>query len=195
MGIVNYVRDFIPNVSQYTQSLTKLLKKHPIPWGAEQTQSVQALKKILHNLPVLHIPSSENLILQTDASDFHWGATFLEKSGKERKCCGFASGSFKDSQLHYHFSYKEILAVKYAIDKFEFYLRPISFTIEMDMGSFPQMISFKNKKIPNAQFLRWSTWFSQFSFKVTHIKGKSNIVADFFSFCTSNMFQHKRFFF
>lgn len=57
------------------------------------------------------------------------------------------------------------------------------------MGSFPQMLSFKNKKIPNTQLLRWSNWFSQFSFTVTHIKGKSNIVADFFSRHPRDTFQ------
>jgi hypothetical protein len=32
------------------------------------------------------------------------------------------SGSFKKSEIHYHSTFKEILAVKYDIQKFKFYL-------------------------------------------------------------------------
>ena len=51
----------------------------------------------------------------------------------------------------------------------------------MDMGSFPKMLHFKQNLVPNPQLLRWSAWFSQYSFDVKNIKGKKNIVADFFS--------------
>ena len=51
----------------------------------------------------------------------------------------------------------------------------------MDMCSFPKALQFKQKIIPNPQLLRWANWFSQYTFEVKHIKGKSNIVANFFS--------------
>ncbi|MED6113227.1 hypothetical protein PIB30_068883, partial [Stylosanthes scabra] len=37
LGIVNYIRDFIPDVTRHTSQLSKLLKKKPPPWGPEQT--------------------------------------------------------------------------------------------------------------------------------------------------------------
>ncbi|CDP21136.1 unnamed protein product [Coffea canephora] len=67
------------------------------------------------------------------------------------------------------------------IKKFSFFLISQHFLIEMDMGSFPKMLHFKQKTIPHPQLLRWAAWFSQYSFDVKHIKGKANIVADFFS--------------
>lgn len=51
----------------------------------------------------------------------------------------------------------------------------------MDMTSFPKMLQFKQMMIPNPQLLRWSDWFSQWSFDVIHVKGKDNVIADFFS--------------
>ncbi|GJW45693.1 hypothetical protein Tco_0077339 [Tanacetum coccineum] len=51
----------------------------------------------------------------------------------------------------------------------------------MDMSSFPRMLLFKRKMLPHAQLLRWSNWFSQWNFKVKHIKGTENVLADFFS--------------
>lgn len=49
----------------------------------------------------------------------------------------------------------------------------------MDMSSFPKMLRFKQKDAPHLQLLRWSKWFSKYSFDVKHIKGKANVFADF----------------
>eukprot|EP00257_Ricinus_communis_P017936 XP_015576507.1 uncharacterized protein LOC107261471 [Ricinus communis] len=78
LGILNYVRDAIPHLSNYTCHLSKMLKKDPSPWGTEQITAVQRLKELAHNPPPLTIPSTRNLILQTDASDHAWGAILLE---------------------------------------------------------------------------------------------------------------------
>ena len=43
------------------------------------------------------------------------------------------------------------------------------------------MLKFKRKMLPQPQLLRWLNWFSQWSFDDKHIKGKYNILADFFS--------------
>ena len=56
------------------------------------------------------------------------------------------------------------------------------------MSSFSKMLQFKRKMLPHPQLLRWSNWFSQWSFQVGHIKGKDNLITDnlsimfFFSF-------------
>ncbi|KAK0585709.1 hypothetical protein LWI29_032859 [Acer saccharum] len=69
LGIVNYVRDFIPHVSHYTSVLSTLLKKRPPPWSSSHTKAVTKLKEITQSPPALTIPSSGQLVLQIDASD------------------------------------------------------------------------------------------------------------------------------
>ena len=34
LGFLNYIRDFIPHISRYTNKLSKLFKKNAPPWGA-----------------------------------------------------------------------------------------------------------------------------------------------------------------
>ncbi|MFQ6635906.1 hypothetical protein Gotur_021443, partial [Gossypium turneri] len=80
--------------------------------------------------------------------------------------------------IHYHSTFKEILAVKYGITKFQFHLTGYHFLVEMDMSSFPKMLQFKQKEVPHSQLLRWAEWFSRFSFDVVHIKRKTNVLAD-----------------
>ncbi|KAK8972527.1 hypothetical protein V6N11_081642 [Hibiscus sabdariffa] len=178
LGIVNYLRDFIPKISKYTNPLRKMLKKELPQWSTAQSKAIKTLKEILQQLPPLQIPSDGKRILQTDASDKYWGAVLFEEKDKKRHLCGYKSGRFSDAEIHYHSTFKEILAVKKAISKFEFHLIGHHFLVEMDMSSFPQMLKFKQKTVPHPQLLRWAEWFSKFSFDCKHIKGKTNVLAD-----------------
>lgn len=120
--------------------------------------------------------------MQTDASDECWGAVLLvQDSNDKRHVCGYKSGTFKVFEPHYHSTFKEIIAVKRGIEKFQFHLIGHEFQVEMDMSSFPRMLQFKRKMLPHAQLLRWSNWFSQWKFTVKHIKGTENVLADFLS--------------
>ncbi|XP_048229074.1 uncharacterized protein LOC125369846 [Ricinus communis] len=56
LRILNYVREAIPHLSSYTCHLSKMLKKNPPPWGAEQTTVVKKLKELAHNPPPFTIP-------------------------------------------------------------------------------------------------------------------------------------------
>ena len=119
--------------------------------------------------------------MQTDASDEYWAATLFEEVEGKRSICGYKSGAFKPSELLYHSTFKEILAVKHGIEKFQFHLLGHNFLVEMDMSSFPKMIQIKRKMLPYPQLLRWSNWFSQWSFQVKHIKGKYNLITNYLS--------------
>ncbi|KAK9032984.1 hypothetical protein V6N11_018026 [Hibiscus sabdariffa] len=163
LGIVNYLRDFVPKISKYTNPLRKMLKKEPPRWSTAQSKAIKTLKEILQKLPPLQIPSDGKRILQTDASDKYWGAILFEEKDKKRHLYGYKSGRFSDAEIHYHSTFKEILAVKKAISKFEFHLIGHHFLVEMDMSSFPQMLKFKQKTVPHPQLLRWAEWFSKAS--------------------------------
>ena len=181
LGIVNYMFDFIPKISKYRNCLAQLLKKNPLEWDSTHTEAVQQLKKLVERLPPLQIPGPGKRVLQTDASDEYWAATLFEEIDGKRNICGYKSGAFKTSRLHYHCTFKEILAVKNGIEKFQFHLLGHNFLVKMDMSSFPKMLQFKRKMLPHPQLLRWSNWFSQWSFQVRHIEGKDNLITNYLS--------------
>ncbi|KAH9716893.1 hypothetical protein KPL71_021627 [Citrus sinensis] len=79
LGIINYIRDFIPHVDHYTHHLSALLKKKPPEWNADHTVAITTLKQIAQNLPPLKLITDGKRILQTDASDESWGAILLEE--------------------------------------------------------------------------------------------------------------------
>ena len=75
--------------------------------------------------------------MQTDASDEYWAVALFEEIDGKRNICGYKSGALKPSKLHYHSTFKEILAIKHGIEKFQFHLLGHNFLVEMDMSSFP----------------------------------------------------------
>ncbi|GKA27953.1 putative reverse transcriptase domain, viral movement protein [Tanacetum coccineum] len=126
LGLVNYMADFLPKLSHHTA-----LFPYKMP-------------------PLKILASSEKRILQTDASDECWGAVLLvQDNNNKRHVCGYKSGTFKASEQHYHSTFKEILAVKRGIEKFQFHLIGHEFNMN-DMSSFPRHhVMFKKKMLPS----------------------------------------------
>ncbi|KAH9734659.1 hypothetical protein KPL71_017448 [Citrus sinensis] len=143
LGIINYIRDFMPHVDHYTHHLLALLKKKPPEWNVDHTIAVTTLKQIAQNPPPLKLITDGQRILQTDASDESWGAILLEELNDKEHFIAYASGQFSDTQKHYHSVFKEILAVKNGIKKFEYHLIGHHFLIRMDSLAFPNIFHFK----------------------------------------------------
>ncbi|KAH9763292.1 hypothetical protein KPL70_001111 [Citrus sinensis] len=143
LGIINYIRDFIPHVDYYTRHLSALLKKKPPEWNADHTNVVTTLKQIAQNPPPLKLITDGKRILQTDASDDSWGAILLEDINRKEHFITYVSGQFSETQKHYHGVFKEILAVKNGIKKFEYHLIGHHFLIRMDSSAFPNILNFK----------------------------------------------------
>ena len=73
--------------------------KDNIPWEDLHTKVVKRLKEKCKNLLKLGFPtSSDNLILETDDSDNHWGAVL--KINQE-KICRYASETFKLAEKNF----------------------------------------------------------------------------------------------
>ena len=53
-----------------------------------------------------------------DASDDYWMMVLFEETDGKRNIYEYKSGAFKPSKLHYHSTFKEILAIKHGIEKF-----------------------------------------------------------------------------
>ncbi|KAH9697867.1 hypothetical protein KPL71_023791 [Citrus sinensis] len=181
LGIINYIRDFIPHVDHYTHHLSALLKKKPLEWNANHTIAVTTLKQIAQNPPPLKLITDGKRILQTDASDESWGAILLEELNDKEHFIAYASGHFSDTQKHYNSVFKEILAVQNSIKKFEYHLIGHHFLIRMDSSAFPNIFHFKGKTVPEKVLLRLKDWFSKYDFSVKHIKGSQNLIPDMLS--------------
>ena len=155
----NYIRDFLPHVNHHTSKLSALLKKNPPSWSELRTNVVKQLKQIAQNPPPLKLITDGKRILQRDASDESWGAILLEECNGKEHFIAYASGQLPNAQKHYHTVYKEILAVKNGIKKFEFHLIGHRFLIRLDNSAFPNILNFKQKVVPKKMLFRLTEWF------------------------------------
>ena len=183
LGHLNYAINFIPWCSLIREKLqSKLRGNKTFEWSEEDTQSLKSIKKFIkENVKPLELPTDEDdLYIQTDASDLHWGAVLRRQ--QDDIIVLYASGTFKGSEVNYDINEKETLAVKKAIEKFEYWIINKRFYVETDNS---QVIAFIKNKIPdtlaNRRRARWSAFFSAYDFEIRKIKSHQNCFADFLS--------------
>ncbi|KAH9769374.1 hypothetical protein KPL71_011975 [Citrus sinensis] len=164
---------------------TSLITKKPIGSHDEHRQLLTQFYDIVQNhgimLSAKKSTIATNNIEFLDASDDSWGAILLEEINGKEHFIAYASRQFSDTQKHYHRVFKEILAVKNGIKKFEYHLIGHHFLIRMDSSAFPNILNFKGKTVPEKMLLRLKDWFSKYDFSVKHIKGSQNLIPDMLS--------------
>ena len=99
-----------------------------------------------------------------------------DKKGIEHPTSYF-SHKFDKHQRNYSTSEKETLALILALQHFDFYLLAAIFPIQVytDHNLLVFLSRMKNK---NQRLLRWSLALQAYDLKITHIRGKDNVVAN-----------------
>ena len=179
LGCLTYASYFIKDLAKLRKPLQgKLKKEQTWTWTNLDTQIVQDLKKRCKKLPVLTLPNvDDDLVLETDASNYHWGA--ILKIKKDNKLCRYSSGSFNKAECNYTTMEKEILAILKGIDKFIIFLAPKHFTVRTDCKG---ILGFVRNNLSNmkaqGRLLRWQLTLNQYSFDIEHVQGSKNSLAD-----------------
>ena len=76
---------------------------------------------------------------------------------------------------------KELLVIIKGINKFEIFLLPKPFIIETDNTQVTGFIKNNTGKgVQGRRLSRWQTLLSYYNFKIVHIKGTDNFLANFF---------------
>ncbi|UTQ50644.1 MAG: reverse transcriptase (domains: peptidase, RT, RNase H) [Plant associated caulimovirus 1] len=188
LGLITYAEGFVPKLAEAKKPLQGKLKKDvSFAWTEEDSKVVDKIKKKFTNVPPLYHP------LETDASGDYWGAALKAKVKESdgdytEKLCRYTSGTFKKHELSYHSNEKECLAVKKGIKKFRVYLISSEFLVRCDNKNFGYFLRTNiADDYKQGRLVRWQQWFSHYKFKVEHIKGTNNVLAD----CLTREFHEK----
>ncbi|SAM02995.1 hypothetical protein [Absidia glauca] len=176
LGFVGYFRRHIPCFADVAYPLSSLLPKSAaFIWTPDHDQAMSALNRLLKDAVPLRLPcASLPFQLYTDASNVAIGAALIQDS----RPVAFLSRKLKQAELNYAIVEKEILAVVYAFSKFRKYLIDQHFDLFTDNNAVRYIL---NKAEPSARLQRWTLSLQEFTFTVSHISGKSNVVADVLS--------------
>ena len=144
------------------------------------TDAVKQIKEKVKQLPPLSLPQgSSQMVIEIDTSNKAWGGILIEKHGDQEEICGYVSGAFKNAEINYPSSHKEILAVKKTVNHFKLYLKPIKFIIRTALKIMPSIFKNENLMAENSsRILKWFLWLQNFDFEIVYKLGYLNCVAD-----------------
>lgn len=166
--------------------LYQLLKKNTkFLWNEQYEHAFQEVKTIIASDQILmHFDLKLPIVVSTDASQEGIAAALSHRTtdGSLRPVV-FISRTLSDAERNYSVLDKEALAVYWATKKLHHYLMGQNFTIQTDDAP---LVTIYGENKPVLQMIsnrlqRWALFLSGFSYKIEHIKGPNNSVADMLS--------------
>ena len=112
-----------------------------------------------------------------DASDLAVGAVLGQRAEGKPYVVYYASKTLNEAQRNYTTTEKELLAIVYALEKFDAYLIGLDIIIFTDHSALKYLLTKKNVK---ARLIRWVLLLQEFNLQ-NRDKGVENVVADHLS--------------
>ncbi|XP_058449428.1 uncharacterized protein K02A2.6-like [Malaya genurostris] len=175
LGLVTYVGKFIPNLSAITAPLRQMIKKGTkYEWSTDKTRAFEKVKAAISDPQHLgyYNPNNSTLVI-TDASSVAVGAVLVQLEKGIPRAISYASKSLSPTEKRYFPLEREALAIVWALEKFEVYLRGLKFTLVTDHQ--PLETLFGEKSVPSARIERWVLKLQSFRFSIVYVPGKLNI--------------------
>ena len=183
LGLANQLASFVPDLAQNCVNIKKLLeKRNAFVWTEAQENDFQRVKQILTGNLILKpfdidLPS----VLLTDASKLH-GLGFaliqIDKDGTKRLVkCG--STGLNDTQRRYAVIELEALALQYALEKCDYFLRGCAnITVKTDHKPLKGIWAHDMADIANPRLLRLRLKTTQYNLDIEWTEGKTHYIAD-----------------
>ena len=186
LGLANYFRDHVRYYASMEAPLRAVLthadrtKKFIWTTAAETAflDMQDAIRKCAKLYFLVDDDDSSLIVLRTDASDYGYGAYLCQIIDKREYPVLFLSRSFKKSELNWKTQDKECYAIYKALEKFQYLLYNRMFVLETDSKN----LTFLNNA-PLSRVYRWKLAIQRYDFRLKHIPGEQNVVADAFSRC------------
>ncbi len=175
IGLINYLRPFIKNLSEKLSPLTDTLKgitenKKKFIWTLNMEQALANINNYLMDNPTLHHPDPcQPFVLQTDASDNGIGACLLQNN----KIVGLYSSKFNNAQRNYPIMDKEAYAIVKGLLYFKTLIYHSPICIQTDHSNLKYLDTTTSQR---AQ--RWKCVLSDFNLSIQYLPGKDNHIAD-----------------
>jgi hypothetical protein len=179
-GLVNYIAQFIPGLSEWSSVLSNLTKKNvQFRWETAQQIAFRNIKRLTRNAPIclpIDHTKSDPIMLVADASNRGIGGYYGQgKDYKTMRPAGFHSRTFNPAEKNYPTHDKEMLAIIDCLKKWEPQLTGTRFEILTDHAP---LTHWKTQKDLSARQIRWQEVLSRFDTDIRHIPGISNSAAD-----------------
>jgi transposase InsO family protein len=181
LGLANYFRDHVRNYAALARPLQQLTNNYEprklIEWTEDTLIIFEELRHAIDQCPILAwITKGGQTILCTDACNYGIGGYLHQIFGDEERPIAFVSKSLTDQQVQkWSTIEKEGYAIYYCLQKLQYLLRDIHFTIKTDHLNLAW--KFLNNDT-NPRVRRWKLAIQEFDFDIEYLQGEANIAAD-----------------
>ena len=182
LGLASYYRRFVKGFSTIAAPLTRLCSDkvtpgHEVAWGEVEQAAFEQLKEALIAAPVLVAPEPDGgFILYTDASTVGVGAVLTQVQDGRPRAVAYYSRKLNGAERNYPVHEQELLSFVEATRAWRHYLHGRPFVLKTDNWANTHIQTQANLD-PKRQ-ARWMEQLQQFEFKVEHVPGAHNVVAD-----------------
>ena len=178
LGMVNYLQQFLPKISEQTKVLRILERKGVhFSWGAEQQACFDNIKsQVLQSMTLAYYDRTKPVTLQTDYSEDGLGVALVQ----EGKPIRFASKSISNDESEYAPIEGEMLGIVYGIKKFHHYLYGRRFVVECDHKPLHH-IHKKNLKLAPPRLRGMLRSVADYDFTIQYRPGREMVMPDLFS--------------
>jgi hypothetical protein len=174
IGIINYDRMFVKNITEILSPLYNLLQKeNKFEWKEIHDVAFEnAKKKWTVSLELKIADPNVLFVVETDASNVGVGAVLKQKD----QAIAYISRSLTKSELNYIVNEKEMLAVVWALEKFRYYLTGRHFTLITDHKALEELKT--QLEFGSFRVQRWFDKLARYDFVVKYMKGEELVEAD-----------------
>ena len=178
LGMSQYCSRFIPKFNDKLTPLYDLLRKNKsYVWNEDCQRAFDYVKTKLTSAPILKSPcTSDNFILETDASDTGIGCCLKTHSRDGEHIVAYHSGKLSENEIKWNIMEKEAYAILKGVEKFRHYLLGKKFILKTDNRVLAYLKTSNSKKL-----LNWALKLGEFDFDIIHIPSSDNRISDFCS--------------
>ena len=180
LGVLNYLRKFVPQIAELAAPLQELLSKTTIfQWLPVHAENFQKLKDSVTVAPgVIPFDSAKPIVVQADASQLGLGACLLQGN----KLVTSSSRKLTETETHYAQIEKEMLALSFAATKFEKFIYGMpNVVFQTDHKPLVSIFAKPIYKITNNRLKKLRLNLMKFQPKVEYLPGKEMYLADLLS--------------
>ena len=186
LGAALFFHNHIPDYSEWSAVLYEMTHDgfswDPGTWKKDYKSHFDRFKQCIKEACTLHFPRYDlPWIIRCDASEHAVGAILFQvltndDGSVEHQPIAFASKRFSDPARNWDTYKREAFAIFFAVQSFSWYLRGKEFLVETDHRNL-QWIETSLAPI----VCRWRALLQAYTFKIRHIPGRENKVADWMS--------------
>lgn len=177
LGIINHVREFVPNLADETSCLTQLIRKNVhFQWLPFHTEALDRIKaKIVNAVSLVVFDPTQPTEIQCDASKDGLGSC-LSQNGRP---IAFVSRSLTKAEKNYAQIEKELLAIVFSVQKFHYYIYgQKAITVYTDHKPLVPIFKQQLSEVSSKRITRLLLKTISYDLRVQYLPGKLMFVAD-----------------